>query len=467
MDKESKEYKEYLNSQASGARRTVGRTRKKRIRYEWILNQVLEIEAKIKTVLCVGARDKFEVEYFKDLGYDAIGVDIFDTEGLIKCDMSEMDKHPELRDRNFDLILLSDSMEHCLDMKGLKRALNNLSAGYIAVTLPNLRAVEGWDINILPFMGHEYKTGCLPKKAQKMIEREFRGYDVVIADYHKRIDKIFFVLRKWPEITKPSTWNWAKYVPSDLDFVPKTNYRISLCTTVMNRLEEISETLPINLANTNYENSEFVILDYNSSDGLEDWIKANYMEEIESGRLRYARTTEPQHFQMGHSRNLAFQVATGDIVNNVDADNFIGENFQETLNMLANKIPERAIFAKSRQRMHGRIGFFKKDWIELRGYDEELKGYGWDDKSLVYRALHGGFTFVPWSQFGTFTDRIWTGDARRMENMEMDDRKQNEFINQNKLMGKILANDFTANPGTWGVGTVEINFEKKITLGQS
>ena len=51
-------------------------------------------------------------------------------------------------------------------------------------------------------------------------------------------------------------------------------YKISFATVCMNRLHHIRQTLPKNIAdNSDYENVEFILLDYNSSDGLEEWVK--------------------------------------------------------------------------------------------------------------------------------------------------------------------------------------------------
>ena len=89
----------------------------------------------------------------------------------------------------------------------------------------------------------------------------------------------------------------------------KKIYKISFCTTVMNRLYNLKETLLKNIEdNKEYPDLEFVILDYNSQDGLEKWMKDNMMEHIESGRVSYYRTEEPKYFNMAHSRNIAFKV---------------------------------------------------------------------------------------------------------------------------------------------------------------
>ena len=49
----------------------------------------------------------------------------------------------------------------------------------------------------------------------------------------------------------------------------KRQHKISICTTCMNRLDDLKQTLPQNiLDNADYTRTEFVLIDYNSSDGL-------------------------------------------------------------------------------------------------------------------------------------------------------------------------------------------------------
>ena len=62
----------------------------------------------------------------------------------------------------------------------------------------------------------------------------------------------------------------------------------------MNRLSHLKETLFENIEkNISYKNVEFILLDYNSTDGLEDWIKSNFKEYINKGILSYYKTSEP------------------------------------------------------------------------------------------------------------------------------------------------------------------------------
>jgi len=237
----------------------------------------------------------------------------------------------------------------------------------------------------------------------------------------------------------------------------------------MDRLYNLKETLPVNIRdNQDYSNLEFVILDYNSKDGLEDWMKRKMSKEIERGKVVYYRTTEPKYFSMGHSRNIAFKVATGDIVNNLDADNYtvgkepVEECWASYINKQANQQDSKVMFAKSVQVMHGRIGFYKKDFIELLGgYNEDLLGYGKDDEDLSKRAFALGFTMY---RAGQYCRRIKTTRAEKNLNLERDWRitEQENLI---KIAKSLEERKFKANEGRhWGKARLIKNFTEELEV---
>jgi len=248
-------------------------------------------------------------------------------------------------------------------------------------------------------------------------------------------------------------------------------YKISFCTTCMDRLYNLKETLPKNIEdNKVYSNVEFIILDYNSKDKLKKWMKKNMKKHIKSGKVVYYRTIEPKYFSMAHSRNIAFKVATGDIVNNLDADNFtshpdipIDECWASYLNRMANDCPEKVIFAKGKKGMRGRIGFYKKEFIELLGgYNEDLLGYGHDDHDLVKRAWAQDFIMYWWG--GQYYSRIKTSNRERNQNME---RRWKETENENKVKSakNIEAGLFKANQGKHlGKANLIKNFSEEIVV---
>ena len=155
----------------------------------------------------------------------------------------------------------------------------------------------------------------------------------------------------------------------------------------MNRLHHLSKTLPRNLAdNDDYDGLEFILLDYNSTDGTEDWVRSEMADQIISGRLIYFKTTEPEHFQRSHSRNMAFRVSTGTIICNVDADNFTGPGYAQFINGIFQKnygiytVPHFNI-----RDIIGRFSILRSDFIDSSGYNEQLVGYGFEDIELYKR----------------------------------------------------------------------------------
>lgn len=253
----------------------------------------------------------------------------------------------------------------------------------------------------------------------------------------------------------------------------KKYYKISFCTTCMGRLYDLKETLPKNIeSNKSYPYVEFVVLDYNSNDGLGDWMKNNMMGHIESGIVSYYRTDEPKYFSMAHSRNIAYKVANGEIVNNLDSDNYTfdiegkklaTECLASCINRMANDSPSKTFFAKGKRSMHGRIGFYKSEFIsELGGYNEELLGYGHDDHDLVQRAWALGYVMYWWG--GIYCSRINTSRREKDKNMERP-WKITESENKIKSQENLKRGIFKANENKhWGKATLIKNFNEVIEV---
>jgi hypothetical protein len=262
-------------------------------------------------------------------------------------------------------------------------------------------------------------------------------------------------------------WHWDFWDPETepLPKEPKTYRKISFCTACMNRLHDLMVTLPVNIHhNRDYPNVEFVVVNYNSQDKLDEWMLDYMMPYIEAGLLVYVHTTEPRYFQASHSRNISFKVATGDIVNNIDADNFSGRDFAKALNLLAEVRPEKAVFTRAERLMHGRLGFYKKEWLELGGYDEDLMGYGWDDINLFYRAMATGCKLMRWGcpDF-RFSERIPTPFEDKDRYMEHKNWEHTEFVNAEMTFDQLDRRQFVVNQGRqWGKATLVRNFKEVI-----
>lgn len=167
--------------------------------------------------------------------------------------------------------------------------------------------------------------------------------------------------------------------------------KISFCTVCMNRIQHIIQTLVKNIKdNEDYEDVEFVLLDYNSKDGLQEYVRENLIQYIEDGRLVYYRTDAPEYFNRSHSRNLAFKLATGDIICNVDADNFIGFGFASYINTIFSDRQNIFLSAIGRFDVIGRIAVRNADFYRVNGFDERMIYYGFEDLDFMQRLVMAG-----------------------------------------------------------------------------
>lgn len=154
----------------------------------------------------------------------------------------------------------------------------------------------------------------------------------------------------------------------------------------MNRLNHLRQTLIQNIEdNLSYKNVEFVLLDYNSSDGLEDWAKRDLQKYIDLGVLHYYRTDEPESFHRSHSRNIAMKLGTGEILCNLDADNFLGKDFAFFINYQFSYNSQIFLTSGLRDGSYGRLCVRRNDFLKTKGYDEVMSGWGYEDDDLYGR----------------------------------------------------------------------------------
>jgi glycosyltransferase involved in cell wall biosynthesis len=173
--------------------------------------------------------------------------------------------------------------------------------------------------------------------------------------------------------------------------------KITFCTVCMNRLTYLRETLPVNIAdNMHYPGVEFIVLDYNSPDGMEDWAQSNLAHYIESGVLKYYKTYEPEYFSLAHSKNMALKLASGNVLGLIDADNYAGADYAAWANSIFCNNGRHAIVTTLRKDhvpfkdQGGKICFDKDLFNSVQGLDESLISYGMDDVDFVNRLEKAG-----------------------------------------------------------------------------
>ncbi len=248
-----------------------------------------------------------------------------------------------------------------------------------------------------------------------------------------------------------------------------TFHKISLCITCMNRLYQLRETLQQNiLDNIDYPNIEICLVNYNSKDGLDAFIRENFSSYIEKGILRYVYTDEPETFHCSVAKNLSHYCASGDIVCNVDADNFTGKDFAFYLNYLFNKHKEENIFHFKKHPFWGtagRIALTKASFLDIGGYDEDFYPTGHQDFNLIERARKNGLKYHN-IEIENFLKYISNSKHEKTVNVSSErDRKPWEYYDEkNKRIAADKFNQgiYISNESIKKEIELQINFQNKI-----
>jgi glycosyltransferase involved in cell wall biosynthesis len=197
----------------------------------------------------------------------------------------------------------------------------------------------------------------------------------------------------------------------------------------MNRAQHIKQTLERNiLDNLDHGDTEVILIDYNSRDDLASYVRDQFTGYIGSNRLTYYQTRTPEYFNRSHSRNIAFRLATGDIICNVDADNFTGPGFAAHLSALFSSTTDQFFYANERWDVIGRIAVRRENFYKVGGFDERMVFYGFEDTDFMHRLVKSGL------KPGIIGERKFLS-AVQHSNKE---RMANEYVVNNYL--KILIN---------------------------
>jgi hypothetical protein len=165
---------------------------------------------------------------------------------------------------------------------------------------------------------------------------------------------------------------------------------LSYCITCMNRFHQISKTLKKNLDDNRIHREwiEFVLVDFGSSDGLREWVLANFQDDLEQGYLRYYYTDKLKNWHASIAKNTAHWCAKNEIVMNLDGDNFTGYlGGQFMIRQFINR-PDIILHQYKGDPLDGsfgRIGVYRKYFSIIGGYDESLEPSLYEDIDILER----------------------------------------------------------------------------------
>lgn len=165
--------------------------------------------------------------------------------------------------------------------------------------------------------------------------------------------------------------------------------KISYCTNCSGRLWQLQQTIDHNLSYTKVNEVELCILGYND-ESVEKWLRLNYSEYINDGRLKVKthfdnyKPVDGSDYACGYAKALAHEMASGEILFNLDADNFIDDAHDYLLNLKINEVLKYHILPDGSS---GRIGLYRKVYDKVGGYLDKGR---LDDTDLISRCLSKG-----------------------------------------------------------------------------
>jgi glycosyltransferase involved in cell wall biosynthesis len=248
----------------------------------------------------------------------------------------------------------------------------------------------------------------------------------------------------------------------------KMKVKITFCTACMNRLYHLMVTLPRNIENNRDCDCEFLLLDYNSSDNLEDWVKKNMLSYIDSGLLVYYKTREPNCFLHSHARNLMFRLASGDILVNVDADNIcppgFGRYILETMkegDVFLHGSKELEVKDPHYKGAYGRLVVSREAFYKVRGYDESMVGWGYEDDDFYNRLKNSGLKEKSIEK--EFLSVIFHRDEERDKHASIS-ISHSEYLNKQICTYNQRNKRIAVNERGFGRGTVVKNFSHTVSV---
>lgn len=175
---------------------------------------------------------------------------------------------------------------------------------------------------------------------------------------------------------------------------------VSFCTTSLNRNDQIMVTLPQNLKDNVEDRAwvEFIVVDFNQDDTLEKWMtNGNFDHYLNDGYLKYYHTKALVSWHASIAKNTAHALGSGNILVNLDGDNFVGvsgaqfvsKQFLNTPVGLDENVKSIVFHQHDRSKRgsgtYGRIACRREDFIRVGGYLEWLAPMSYQDADLVKR----------------------------------------------------------------------------------
>jgi len=215
---------------------------------------------------------------------------------------------------------------------------------------------------------------------------------------------------------------------------------ISYCSQIKNRFYQFKQTFNHNLEIIkNNENTEWIIVDCDSSDDMSDFMKYFIKSPKHINRIHYYRTINFKNYSIPIAKNFSARLSSGDYLFNLDVDNFIGDATESIMKLS----PKGICCNVLRKGVYGRIGCSREIFDKVGGYDESFMPAGKHDTDLKLRCGLVGYEFV---DTPCKIEAILNSKDETTKNIESDlDWKNMNLINNKKMQDNISSKNFHPN----------------------
>lgn len=157
----------------------------------------------------------------------------------------------------------------------------------------------------------------------------------------------------------------------------------SIITTCKGRLHHLRFTLPLFVAQAGVDH-EVIVVDYDDPDECHRWIASQPKDNI-----KVVHVPDRTHFNLSHARNCGAQIATGKVLCFLDADVLTPSSLLvNIMELFASSRAPGVVLATRFLRSQGQIAVLADVFHHVRGYDESLLGWGYEDNDFADRVTH-------------------------------------------------------------------------------
>lgn len=246
-------------------------------------------------------------------------------------------------------------------------------------------------------------------------------------------------------------WRKKKYLSKSSVISGTKKTTLSFCIPHRDRFEYLKQTLRKNLNDnsSHTDQVDFVLVDFGSEEDVTGWISSEFSGEIKSGFLKYYTAEGLGEWHASIAKNTTHRLAGGDILVNLDCDNYTGkEGGKVVIDHFQRADENILLWQYSKKKLDGtfgRIALTRDLFNELGGYDESLLQMGYQDGDLKDRAVALGAKLVH-DRDPSFNQAI---KNEKFVPQSMSWKRMNEY-NENLSRKNIRAGNLIANEGRTG-----------------